>query len=129
MKNKYLYLIWGGMFIVCAVLGFIRDAQESRSWLFTLAGLLFFLPPVWLVCRGGDRDRRLVRLLSASSLLASAAGLCLNFLSVRWSEAAGQILYSALTIVSVPMVCCGYWALSLFCWAALWIAAGKRKNP
>ena len=131
MKTKHWYWIWGALFIVCAALGFIRQEQEAPGWWYTAVSLVFFLPPAVILLRsrqeGDSRNIKLVRCLSGASLGITALGLVLNFLSVRWGEAAGDILHSILAIVSTPMVASGYWALSLFLWACLWIAAGKGK--
>ena len=77
---------------------------------------------------GDIRSVRILRYLSGASLGITALGLVLNFLSVRWGEAAGDILHSILIVVSTPMMASGFWALSLFLWACLWIAAGKCKR-
>ena len=45
--------------------------------------------------------------------------LVVNVLSVLRSQLLGNILYYMLVILSSPMVCSGYWALSLFLWACL----------
>ncbi len=130
MKTRHWYWIWGALFIVCAALGFIR--QEQPGWWYTAVSLLFFLPPAAILLRarkeGDTRNIKLMRYLSGASLGITALGLILNFLSVRWGEMAGDILHSVLVVVSTPMVASGYWALSLFLWASLWIAAGKGKR-
>ena len=132
MKTRHWYWIWGALFIVCAALGFIRQEQEQPGWWYTAVSLLFFLPPaaILLLARkeGDTRNIKLMRSLSGASLGITALGLILNFLSVRWGEMAGDILHSVLVVVSTPMVASGYWALSLFLWASLWIAAGKGKR-
>ena len=45
--------------------------------------------------------------------------LVANFLSALGSVTLGDVLYGMLVIVSSPMVCSGYWVLSLFLWACL----------
>ena len=132
MKTRHWYWIWGALFIVCAALGFIRQEQETPGWWYTAVSLLFFAPPLMILLRarkaGDSRNRKLVRYLSAASLGVTALSLALNFLSVRWSKTAGDILHSVLVVVSTPMVASGCWVLSLFLWACLWIAAGSRSK-
>ena len=132
MKTKHLYYIWAAMFALCAVLGFVRDTRDASGWGYTAVSLAFFLPPAALLYRarkeGDTRTIRILRCLSAASLGVTLLVLIVNVLSVRWGQAAGEILHSILTIVSTPMVASGYWALSLFLWAALWLAAGSRSK-
>ena len=129
MTNTTLYTLWGGMFILCGGLGFIPGPAGFLGGMLTALSLLFFLPPavlLWRAIRAGDRNTlALLRNLSGGSLLLTLALLVANFLSLALPEALGTALYVMLVIVSSPMVCSGYWALSLFLWACLWVAAGK----
>lgn len=117
MSNKLLFTLWGLLFIICAALGFMPEPS------FPLAALVFFLPPAVLLYRAGKRgDRACVKLVSCLAALSLGLTLLLlvaNVLSVAASEAVGTALYRLLVIVSAPMVCSGYWALSLFLWACL----------
>ena len=123
MKKSTLYVLWGCLFIICAGLGFIPQPAGAARVVLTALSLAFFVPPAWLLHRAArDRDLptlRLVRGLSALSLGLSLTLLVLNVLSALSSEWLGNILYYVLVIVSSPMVCSGYWALSLFLWACL----------
>lgn len=127
MKKKSLFIAWGGLFIICAGLGFIPGFQDELSGILqavlTLFSLAFFVPPAMLLYAAGkEKDvhtLKLVRNLAALSLALTLVTLVLNFLSVMGSELMGSILYSILIIISAPMVCSGYWALSLFLWACL----------
>ena len=120
MSNKSLYILWGILYSICAGLGFMPEPD------YPLAAILFFAPPAVLLYRAGkDSNRNLIKLLcwlSALSLGLTAVLLVGNMLSVTASEALGTALYFLLVIVSSPMVCSGYWALSLFLWACLLIA-------
>ena len=129
MKNTHLYAIWAVLFIICAGLGFIPEAVGFGRFVLTLLSLLFFIPPAVLLYQG-DRDTvKLIRNLSALSLLVTAVTLICNFLSALGSQLLGNILHGVLVIVSVPMVCSGYWALSLFLWACLlMVSLRKLKN-
>lgn len=130
MTKKVLFSLWGVLFIVCAGLGFIPEPAGILRGLLTGISVLFFVPPALLLYRAGktqdDGSRLLVRNLSALSLLLTLILLVLNFLTALGSDALGRILYSVLVIVSSPMVCSGYWALSLFLWACLLMGSLKK---
>lgn len=119
MNKRTILTIWSVLFLLCALLGFIPEPKGFLKWLMVLLSIGFFAPPALLLWKG-DRDAAgLVRGLSIASLAATLAAMVLNILSVGFSETAGAALYFILVIVSTPMVCCGYWALSIFCWAFL----------
>lgn len=123
MNNKILFALWGGLFIVCAGVGFIPGAA---AWKTALA-VVFFLPPAVLIFRAGRagdlNTLKLVRNLSALSLSLTAALLAANVLGAVGSQGLGVFLNALLTILSAPMMCSGYWALSLFLWACLLMAS------
>jgi hypothetical protein len=81
--------------------------------------LAFFLPPFLLLKAGTAETAKLLRNLSASSLLATMVLIIANFMAFSAPEALGTALYVMLVILSSPMVCSGYWVLSLFLWACL----------
>jgi len=130
--NKYILLaIWIGMFILCAVLGYLPPQEGANKWLLVIFAVLFFLPPALLVYKSRrDRDRkmlRLVRIASLAVLIATVALLVMNLLSValvlvmpeKTALAVGDVLYDILILVSTPMVCGQYWGIGLIGWAAL----------
>lgn len=127
MNKKTLLYIWGGLFILCALLGFIPQPRGLAAGLLTAVGMGFFVPGGLLLYLGNKtRDLgpvKLVRNLSLCSLGVTLGLLMLNFLSGNAPEAAGEFLYGVLTVASAPMVCCQYWALSLFAWACLLMSA------
>ena len=129
MKNKELYALWAGLFIICAGLGFIPEPDGAVRVFLTILSLGFFLPPAVLVFRAAKENDRhtltLVGSLSALSLGLTLVLLVANFLSALASETLGSILYSLLVIVSCPMIACGHWALSLFLWACLMMSCLK----
>lgn len=131
MKNKTLYILWAALFALCALLGFFRETVTEGRWLMTAFSLVFFLPPgvlLWRARKGKDhRTRQLIRNLSGASLGLTALLLVLNFLSVMGSSWLGMVLHALLIILSAPMIASGYWALSIFCWAFLFIAAAKKN--
>lgn len=127
MNKKICFALWGGLFAVCAGLGFIPEATGFLKALLVLLAIGCFVPAFGLLhlsAKTGDRHTlALIRNLSALSLALTVALLVANFLSVLGSELLGDILYYMLVIVSSPMVCSQYWALSLFLWACLMIAS------
>ena len=137
MKKHYLFALWGGLFTLCAALGFIPAPGTALKILLTLLSVAFFIPGALLLhlsAKNGDRSAaELVRNLAAASLAFTLILIVANFFSALGGETLGNILYSILVIVSTPMVCSGYWALSLFLWACLMIGAmqilKQKKNP
>ena len=126
MNQKILPALWGGMFALCAGLGFIPEPTGFLKFLLTLIALAFFVPPALMLYRSsqtGDRHTAaLVRNLAAAWLVVTLGLLMANFLSLLGSEALGDLLYSILVIATAPMVCSQHWALSIFCWACLLFA-------
>ena len=136
MGNKTLYLIWGGLFIVCGLLGFIPEPTGALSVFLTVVAVGFFLPG-WIVLIRARREKNpaaasAVCWISALSLSFTLLLLVLNFLSGNAPQAAGEFLYSLLVIFSAPMVCSQYWVASLFLWACLlmtgWSMVRKLKK-
>ena len=121
MNKKYLFILWGVLFVLCAGLGF---QPETSGWTMA-ASVLFFLPPALLLYKGDRNTVLLVRNLSALSLGVTLVTLILNFVLAVSSETLGNLLHYVLTIVSAPMMCSGYWVLSLFLWACLLMASLK----
>lgn len=125
MKNRILFTLWGVLWALCAGLGFVG----STSWLLTATAIVSFIPPLILIRRGQRHNLELIRNLSIASLVLTVALIIANFLSFAASEILGVILHCLLVIISSPMFCSGYWALSLFLWAFLMIASirGLKK--
>lgn len=121
-KTSY-FALWGGMFILCAGLGFIPEPTGILRILMILLAVGFFLPPAAILYRAAKgKDRHtlsLVRNLAAASLIVTLLAILANFLSLMAPEAVGNVLYAVLVIVSAPMVCGQYWVLGLFGWACL----------
>jgi hypothetical protein len=129
MKPKNLFALWGGLFVLCAALGFVNTASTALQVLMTVLSIAFFLPGALLLRLSKETGNReialLVRNLSAASLILTAVLLIANFLSVFAPKLLGDILHGMLIVVSAPMICSGYWALSMFLWACLMICAIK----
>ena len=123
--NTVLYVLWGGLYIIAIVLGFITEelgevAGVVRVLLMVL-GASVFVPPAVLMYR--DRESlvavRRVRVISIVSLCATMVLMVLNVLSVMWSQFVGDFLHFLLAVVSAPMACMQYRWLGLFGWACL----------
>ncbi len=131
MKERNLFALWGGLFILCAGLGFIPEPEGALQNVMTLLAAASFLPPagiLWQVRREKNSpERKLVRNLSVLSLGLTLVLLIANFLTALAPEAVGTVLHYILVIVSSPMICSGYWAGSLFCWACLLVASVGKK--
>jgi len=135
MKEKILYAVWAGLYILCVGLGTVRDVDGFGRWVLILTALLFFVPGVMLVSEGIKQQNKKMllrlRLVCICSLSLTLILIVANFLSVGGSAAAGQVLYDILMLVSAPMFCAQYWVLSLFLWACLLFASFTKpsKNP
>lgn len=123
MNKKSLFTAWAVLFILCAGLGFIQQPTGAVKVLLYVPALLFFLPPALILFTAARRKDlptlRLMRNLSALSLLSTLILIVLNIMSVNWPAASGDFLNTVLIVVSSPMICCGNWFLSLFLWACL----------
>lgn len=123
MNKTLLFALWGGLYALCAGLGFLPEPEGALKWLMVLLAVAMFVPPLLLIrgcaAEGDKRSLRLIRNLSVLWLVLTLALIVANFLSVMASETVGNVLYSVLVIVSSPMVCGHYWVLSLFGWAYL----------
>ncbi len=127
MTNKQLYCLWGGLYILCAGLGFLPEPGDVGGFFLTALSVLFFVPGLVLLGRG---ERKPVCLLSALSLGSTLVLLILNVWSVAMTAFAGDLLYVLLGLLSAPMYSSRFWLLSLFLWACL-LAAGftGSKKP
>ncbi|MBQ8620827.1 MAG: hypothetical protein IJ422_00755 [Oscillospiraceae bacterium] len=136
MNKKFLLTLWGGMFILCAGLGFIPTVTGFVEVLLVALALGFFIPPALLLrlCQR-KKDRRtiaLIRNLSFFSLVLTTVLMVANILSSLASELVGDLLNAVLVIVSSPMACSQNGFLTIFCWACLMIVSHsmlkKKKN-
>ena len=140
--NKYILLaIWVGMFILCAVLGYLPPQEGANKWLLAIIAVLFFLPPALTVyqCQK-EKDGKLLRLVRTVALvvlIATVALLVVNLLSIalllvmpeKTALIVGDVLYYALILVSTPMICGQYWGIGLIGWAALlWSSIFAEKS-
>lgn len=125
MNVTAYYTLWAGMFILTAGLSFIPQPGGFLKFCLVLVSLGFFVPPACLLKdaekRGDSMNIRIVRNLAFTSLVLTVVLVIGNFLTLRASEALGNVMYVLLCIATAPMVCSQYWALSLFGWACLMI--------
>ncbi len=126
MKNPVLFLAWGILAVFCGVLGFVPSRDGLFYFLRILLCVGFFIPPAILLYRRAHIT--LIFTLSACSLGATLVLLVLNILSVGATAAAGNMVYTLLVLVSIPMLCGQVWALSLFFWACLLITAARLRK-
>lgn len=132
MKKSSLLALWGILYIICAGLGFIPEPEGGVRVLLLMISLVFFVPPAIVLydaIRCGDQKTvRLIRLLSAASLGITLLLIILSILTAASGEAVGSVLNVLLVVLSAPMFCSNYWALSLFLWAALLTASFTAKK-
>lgn len=130
MSNTVLYALWGGLYALCAALGFIAEPKNSMRILMIMLSVGLFVPPFVLSYRAAQKkDRRtllLVRNLSLSWLALASGLLIVSFLTVFASETLGNLMHVLLTIVASPMVACGNWALAIFLWACVFFDARSK---
>ncbi len=122
-RNQKLALIWGGMYILCVVLGFVQTQNGLLQALFALLSIGFFIPGGILLYEAVERKNRAlvkrIRILCLTSLLLTVLVLIGNVLTLPAAEAVGNRMHALLVVVSAPMMCSQFWAISLFLWACL----------
>ena len=130
MKHKNLILIWILYYFVCVGLAFLPNPQGAMAGLVLLVGLGFFIPGGILLaqfCKTKNRKGlAFFRNLSLISLGLTAVMILGNFMTSALSEVFGNVMHTLLILVSVPMICCRVWVLSLFGWACYWMIAQKH---
>ena len=134
MSDAVLYALWGGIYALCAGLGFIRERSALGQLALTVLAVAMFVPPLVLSHRAARRgDRRtlaLIRNLSGAWLVLCCVLLVGNFLSALAPQWVGNLLHSLLTIVASPLVAGDRWALVIFLWAYVFfdaVAKGKKN--
>lgn len=126
MKQRFLYPAWAGLYILCVCFGAIPERSTAGQVMLTLTSLVFFVPPAIMLIEAlqaeDQKTLKTLRLISGLSLGLTLLALVGNILSVLAPQLVGDILYVALLLVSAPMLCCGYWALTLLLWAVLFFS-------
>ncbi len=129
-KNKILYCIWAGLFLLCAGLGMITQRNTVGILLLTFLSVLFFLPAILLLYDGlTSGDKRLllqIRIISLSSLCLTLLLIIGNTLAIFASEGVGKFLNALYIIVSTPMCCCYWQGVSIFLWACVFVSSFPR---
>lgn len=127
MKERKLYLSWLYLFILCAALGFIRQRSPLVTALLTLLGLVFYIPPGWILYRSRRDKKQLtpILLISTLSLVLTLLLFIANALSVLAPQnlMLGNILNATLVVFSSPMMCLPLQGLGIFGWACLLFTA------
>ena len=122
-KKTVLYIVWACMYILCVGLGTLTDVSPLGVAVLALIGVAFFVPGFFLAADGLKKKNRkdlfLLRMVCICSLSLTALALVGNFLSVQASAELGAVMYDMLALVSAPMLCIQYWAISIFLWACL----------
>ena len=123
MKNKTLWILWGCLWGLTALLGFIPSPAGIGKAMLILLALGFFVPPVLLLYRGDRKTAGILRTLSLVWLVITVVLLVLNLLSIRSTRIVGDMLYCLLVVLTAPMACGQYWLIVIFLWACLLFAA------
>ena len=121
-KNGMLVLLLELVLYIAAVVFLIVGINAGFLPLVVLCVILLLLG--WIPLCG-------LRVLKPQEALGlTLLALVLNVLSAMGTVTMGNVLFAVLIVVSSPMVCSGYWALSLFLWACLLIVSHSllRKN-
>jgi len=123
VKKPIIYTFWGVMYAICVGLSFVAATDIYGKVLLNTVGILFFLPPGYLLWRankeGDKKTIRLLRIVSICVLVLAMALICLNFASANWSAQTGLTLYVMLVMFAAPIGCVQSWAMALFLWACV----------
>lgn len=132
MKKFVLGGVWLLFYVMCLLLSYITAPSVSQQAALFVLSVVFFVPGFWLLIDARrQHDAKMLRILrwiSGAVLLLTVVLLIANVSSVLASETVGNILYTLLIIVSVPMVCSQSWLISLFLWAFLFLSTLGRKK-
>lgn len=130
MKEKHLYWIWLGLYILCAGLGMITQRNLIGNIFLTAISLVFFIPGIMLLYKGITENNkkilRTVRIVSILSLALTLSLIVLNIVLVFAGETVGKLLNDLLILVSAPMFCCYLRFISPFLWACLFVSSFPR---
>lgn len=134
MKKATFFIIWGGMYLLCVIFGFLPREGGALGAVSSVISLLFFLPPgclMLLAWRQKDSKlRKLLGSLSGGVLLAALSLLVLTILCFAAPAWVGTLLQALLVLLCPPIGTCGQFALCLFLWACLFFTAffGKKQQ-
>lgn len=127
MKDSKLYALWGAFYILCGLLGFIREPNGFVMALLVLLAVGFFVPGGILLYRG-YKENNAVKIKTIRNISLGWLGLTLmlliaNFLTAGATELTGDLMYGFLVFLTAPMFCGQFWIMSLFLWACLLMAS------
>ena len=89
MSYSLLYALWGGMYLLCAGLGFIEETSDLGYALLVLVGMLFFVPPGYIVYKAVKENNKDV-LTTVRNLCLLSLGLTLSGLMAAIVSALGS---------------------------------------
>ena len=122
-KKIVLYIVWACLYILCVGLGTLEEPAGFGKAVLVVIGLGFFVPGFWLAIENiKEKNRKsmgVLRIICICSLSLTLMAIVGNFLSAVASVTVGNTMYDVLALVSAPMLCIQYWALSIFLWACL----------
>ena len=132
LKEKILYIIWCCMAVLCIGLGTIEPTAVAMQVAMIVLAVMFFLPGVILLYDARiKKDRKgllRIRWISIISLILTLVTMIAFILTAATGNAAADVLYDVLILVSCPMVCGQYWLISLFLWACLLCGSFVKPN-
>lgn len=130
--NKIWSYLWFGLYLLCTGMSLIQDAVGVMAVVLMILKVLFFVPPVMLLYNALQaKDAKLVKLIRTLCIVSLCLSLVLILTStiVTFFYAAGVVqpflvnfFYYLMLIVSTPLYCGSFKALSLFLWACLLFA-------
>lgn len=134
IRYKPLYIAWGGLFALTAVLGLLFPGVQNPVGLFflRLAAVVFFLPP-WLILAKAKEEKalfhvRLLRYLSLGSLVLTMALFCAGILAGPDSQTLGDLIHVIMSIACAPLICSNFYVLPMFLWATVLTGSFGRKK-
>ena len=129
---KILYLAWGGLFVVTAVLGLLFPGAQNGLGLLCLRAVTvaFFLPP-WLIlskarAEGNVFHIRLPRYLALASLALTLVLVCAGILTAVDNPALGDLIHVVMAIVCAPLICSNFYVLPMFLWGTVLVASFRK---
>lgn len=132
MSNKKLFWAWALYYFLCVGLACIPNPKGALAGFLVLVGIVFFIPGGILLARFCKTENKkgllFFRNISLISLGLTVVMILGNFMAPALSEKFGDVLYAVLILVSVPMVCCRVWVLSLFGWACYLTVAQQHLH-
>ncbi|MBR5021779.1 MAG: hypothetical protein IKY18_01050 [Oscillospiraceae bacterium] len=120
-KKTVVYVVWAVWYLICLFLSLGKPPVGWAKAPFVLVGLLFFVPPFYLlyISKKDAKTIKLVRTISIVSIATFVVLYALNLMSVNWSVTAGRVLYYLMVVFCAPIMCGQFFAVSLYLWGCL----------